>query len=142
MLSKDGTFGGNDTIVAASRHLNCSIIIHQPNAPRWEVHPPNPPPSSSSLTLHIAYLHGEHYCSVHRIAGMGGERGGVSNHVTARKKPAKSEDVSQSAAPKKKLVSMPEAGATAMMRGCSITEEPVSLKFFFIQLHKLHKMTF
>ena len=62
---------------------------------------------------------------------MGGERGGVSNHVTARKKPAKSEDVSQSAAPKKKLVSMPEAGATAMMRGCSITEEPVSLKFFF-----------
>lgn len=127
MLSKDGTFGGNDTIVAASRHLNCSIIIHQPNAPRWEVHPPNPP--SSSLTLHIAYLHGEHYCSVHRIAGMGGERGGVSDHVTARKKPAKSGDVSQSVAPKKKLVSTPEAGATAMMRDCSITEEPVSLKF-------------
>ena len=126
MLSKDGTFGGNDTIVAASRRLNCSIIIHQPNAPRWEVHPPNPP--SSSLTLHIAYLHGEHYCSVHRIAGMGGERGGVSDHVTARKKTAKSGDVSQSAAPKK-LVSTPEAGATAMMRDCSITEEPVSLKF-------------
>ena len=60
---------------------------------------------------------------------MGGERGGVSDHVTARKKPAKSGDVSQSAAPKK-LVSTPEAGATAMMRDCSITEELVSLKFY------------
>jgi OTU domain-containing protein 3 len=65
-LSKDGTFGGNDSIVAFSRCFNCSVIIHQPNAPRWEVHPVGG--IVSHPIVNIAYLHGDHYCSV-RPAG-------------------------------------------------------------------------
>ena len=67
-LAQDGTFGGNDIIVAFSRCFNYSIIIHQPNAPRWEVHP-EVGVVTDRPSLHIAYLHGEHYCSVKPLEG-------------------------------------------------------------------------
>ncbi len=59
-LSKDGTFAGNDAIVAVSRACEVNIVIHQLGAPRWEVRSPIP----TDKTVHIAYLRGEHYCSV------------------------------------------------------------------------------
>ena len=67
-LAQDGTFGGNDVIVAFSRCFNYSVIIHQPNAPRWEVHP-EVGVVTDQPSLHIAYLHGEHYCSVKPLEG-------------------------------------------------------------------------
>ena len=60
-LSKDGVYGGNDSIVAFARCYGVSVVIHQLNAPRWEVHAPAP---ARGKTLHIAYLNEEHYCSV------------------------------------------------------------------------------
>lgn len=59
-LDKDGTFAGNDAIVAVSRLCGVNIIIHQLGTPCWEVKTPAP----VRKTLHIAYLRGEHYCSV------------------------------------------------------------------------------
>lgn len=60
-LAKDGVYAGNDSIVAFARCYGVSVVIHQLNAPRWEVHAPVP---IRGRTLHIAYLNEEHYCSV------------------------------------------------------------------------------
>jgi len=60
-LAKDGVYAGNDSIVAFARCYGVSVVIHQLNAPRWEVHAPVP---TRGRTLHIAYLNEEHYCSV------------------------------------------------------------------------------
>jgi OTU domain-containing protein 3 len=59
-LSKDGTYAGNDAIVAVSRAYGVDVVIHQLGAARWEVRAPG----VAKATLHIAYLRGEHYCSV------------------------------------------------------------------------------
>ena len=63
-LSKDGTYAGNDAIVAVSRACGVNVVIHQLGAPRWEVMAPE----GAKTTLHIAYLRGEHYCSVQPLA--------------------------------------------------------------------------
>ena len=65
---KDGTFGGNDTIVAFARLFNCTVTIHQPNEPRWDVH--GCFGSKLHNQYHIAYLNGEHYCSVVPITSL------------------------------------------------------------------------
>lgn len=57
-------YAGNDAIVAFARCYGASVVIHQLNAPRWEVHAPDP---STGKTLHIAYLNEEHYCSVQAL---------------------------------------------------------------------------
>ena len=62
-LSKDGTYAGNDAIVAVSRSRGVNVVIHQLGAARWEIRPP-PSAHGALQTLHIAYLRGEHYCSV------------------------------------------------------------------------------
>lgn len=62
-LSKDGTFAGNDAIVAVSRACAVNVVIHQLGAPHWEVRTPE----RADNTLHIAYLRGEHYCSVQAL---------------------------------------------------------------------------
>ena len=62
-LSQDGTFAGNDAIVAVSRSCGVNIVIHQLGAPRWEVRAP----ALTHKTLHIAYLRGEHYCAVQPV---------------------------------------------------------------------------
>ena len=67
-LCKDGTFAGNDAIVAVSRVYAVNIVIHQLGAACWEVRAPMPMPSYK--TLHIAYLKGEHYCSVQPLASV------------------------------------------------------------------------
>ena len=66
-LGQDGEFAGNDAIVAFSRAFSANVVIHQLNCPRWEIlAPPTVTPTSSRQppTLHVAYLNGEHYCSV------------------------------------------------------------------------------
>ncbi len=63
-LSKDGEFAGNDAIVAFARCYGVNVVIHQLNAPRWEVIGSG---GADGNTLHIAYLNGEHYCPVRPI---------------------------------------------------------------------------
>ena len=36
-LSEQGTFGGNDAIVAWARLHQCTVVIHQLNKPLWQV---------------------------------------------------------------------------------------------------------
>lgn len=66
-LAKDGTYAGNDAIVAVSRACGVNVVIHQLGAPQWEVLAPSAP--ESRQTLHIAYLRGEHYCIVCPLEG-------------------------------------------------------------------------
>lgn len=64
-LAQDGEYAGNDAIVAFSRRYSMHVVIHQLNAPRWEVCVPHAAAAAvNPKTLHIAYLNGEHYCSI------------------------------------------------------------------------------
>ncbi|XP_063173684.1 OTU domain-containing protein 3 isoform X2 [Candoia aspera] len=63
-LAQPGTFVGNDAIVAFARNNQVNIVIHQLNAPLWQIHGTD---RSHARELHIAYCHGEHYDSVRKI---------------------------------------------------------------------------
>ncbi|XP_042739179.1 OTU domain-containing protein 3 [Lagopus leucura] len=63
-LAKPGTFAGNDAIVAFARNNQMNVVIHQLNAPLWQIQGTD---KSNVRELHIAYRHGEHYDSVRRI---------------------------------------------------------------------------
>lgn len=58
-LAADGEYAGNDAIVAFSRCYGVATVIHQLGMPQWEVGA-----GLGASVLHIAYLRGEHYCSV------------------------------------------------------------------------------
>ncbi|NXT75820.1 OTUD3 protein, partial [Zapornia atra] len=63
-LAKPGTFAGNDAIVAFARNNQINVVIHQLNAPLWQIRGTD---KSHVRELHIAYRYGEHYDSVRRI---------------------------------------------------------------------------
>lgn len=63
-LAKPGTFAGNDAIVAFARNHQLNVVIHQLNAPLWQIRGTG---KSTGRELHIAYRYGEHYDSVRRI---------------------------------------------------------------------------
>ncbi|NXG72447.1 OTUD3 protein, partial [Baryphthengus martii] len=63
-LAKPGTFAGNDAIVAFARNNQLNVVIHQLNAPLWQIQGTEKP---NVRELHIAYRYGEHYDSVRRI---------------------------------------------------------------------------
>ncbi|NWI80159.1 OTUD3 protein, partial [Dryoscopus gambensis] len=64
-LAKPGTFAGNDAIVAFARNNQMNVVIHQPNAPLWQIRGTD---RSDARELHIAYRHGEHYDSVRSLS--------------------------------------------------------------------------
>lgn len=71
-MIQDGTYGGNDSIVAFARLHKLMVVIHQLDSPAWEVHGETAEQTSShSKTLvrqlHISYHNGDHYASVRRI---------------------------------------------------------------------------
>ncbi|KAK1204389.1 OTUD3 protein, partial [Pygoscelis papua] len=63
-LAKPGTFAGNDAIVAFARNNQMNVVIHQLNAPLWQIRGTN---KNNARELHIAYRYGEHYDSVRRV---------------------------------------------------------------------------
>jgi len=65
-LSKLGTYGGNDSIVAFARNNGVDIVIHQLNNPRWVIHGSEFSKNPKIMELHLAYHNGEHYSSVRR----------------------------------------------------------------------------
>ncbi|NXH32936.1 OTUD3 protein, partial [Myiagra hebetior] len=64
-LAKPGTFAGNDAIVAFARNNQMNVVIHQLNAPLWQIRGTD---RSDARELHIAYQYGEHYDSVRRLS--------------------------------------------------------------------------
>lgn len=62
-LAQPGTFAGNDAIVAFARSQQVKVVIHQLNAPLWEI---NGVEKQACRELHIAYRYGDHYDSVRR----------------------------------------------------------------------------
>ncbi|XP_035236531.1 OTU domain-containing protein 3 [Anguilla anguilla] len=63
-LSQPGTFAGNDAIVAFARSQQLRVVIHQLNAPLWEINGSEKPVCRE---LHIAYRYGDHYDSVRPV---------------------------------------------------------------------------
>eukprot|EP00092_Neocalanus_flemingeri_P049015 GFUD01056189.1.p1 GENE.GFUD01056189.1~~GFUD01056189.1.p1 ORF type:complete len:370 (+),score=100.12 GFUD01056189.1:47-1156(+) len=69
-LAENGTFGGNDSIVAFARLHDLTVVIHQLNKPLWQIHGGvggNP----GSQEVHISYHNGDHYNSVRRMGDLG-----------------------------------------------------------------------
>ncbi|NXP07772.1 OTUD3 protein, partial [Thinocorus orbignyianus] len=64
-LAMPGTFAGNDAIVAFARNNQLNVVIHQYNAPLWQIRGTE---KNNVRELHIAYRYGEHYDSVRRIS--------------------------------------------------------------------------
>ncbi|XP_077998534.1 OTU domain-containing protein 3-like [Glandiceps talaboti] len=64
LLRKPGTYAGNDAIVAFARLHEVNVIIHQLNAPLWQV---NGTEKSKARELHISYHNGDHYSSVRKL---------------------------------------------------------------------------
>jgi len=83
-LAENGTFGGNDSIVAFARLHNLSVVIHQLNKPLWQIHGDGN--ISSVREMHISYHNGDHYNSVRRI-------GDITANIPARVRLKKDENV-------------------------------------------------
>ena len=68
-LSKLGTYGGNDSIVAFARNHGVNIVIHQLNEPRWVINGGDYCKNGGQIReLHISYHNGEHYSSIRHIS--------------------------------------------------------------------------
>ncbi|ELU14639.1 hypothetical protein CAPTEDRAFT_108175 [Capitella teleta] len=63
MLSKPGTYAGNDCIVAFARIHGLTVIIHQLDSPLWQVHGDK----KDGKQLHISYHNGDHYASIRKV---------------------------------------------------------------------------
>ena len=67
-LTKAGTFGGNDSIVAFSRCYGVNVVIHQLNERCWVIQGEEYRKTGDPFReLHISYHNGDHYSSVRRI---------------------------------------------------------------------------
>jgi len=64
-LGRDGTYAGNDAIVAFAQNNEIDVVIHQLNAPVWTVI--GDKKKKSNRQLHIAYHNGDHYSSVRSL---------------------------------------------------------------------------
>jgi len=69
-LAENGTFAGNDSIVAFARKHCLTVVIHQLNKPLWQIHG-GPGGSPGESEVHISYHNGDHYNSVRRIGDPG-----------------------------------------------------------------------
>ena len=69
-LAENGTFGGNDSIVAFARLHDLTIVIHQLNKPLWQIHG-GVGGKPGAQEVHISYHNGDHYNSVRRMGDQG-----------------------------------------------------------------------
>lgn len=71
-LEEDGTFGGNDALVAFARLHDVDVIVHQSMLPPW-ILSPQPTAAESQQPprrrVHLVYHSHEHYDSVARLPG-------------------------------------------------------------------------
>ncbi|RDD39250.1 OTU domain-containing protein 3 [Trichoplax sp. H2] len=67
LLGQEGTFAGNDALVAFARIHRLTIVIHQLNKPCWQIEGIDGPTKTGSRELHISYHDFEHYSSVRKI---------------------------------------------------------------------------
>lgn len=66
-LALDGTYAGNDSIVAFARNNGVNVVIHQLNAPMWTISGMEGGRGVPTRQLHIAYHNGDHYSSVRKL---------------------------------------------------------------------------
>lgn len=81
-ISKLGTYGGNDSIVAFARYHGVNIVIHQLNEPRWVIYGADYCKDGQVRELHISYHNGEHYSSVRHITDNSTEPAWIKHNPT------------------------------------------------------------
>ncbi len=65
-LSRDGTYAGNDSLVAFAKAKQVTIAIHQLNEPLWQIHGSANGETKCPVELHISYHNGDHYNSIRK----------------------------------------------------------------------------
>ena len=78
-LEKEGTFAGNDALVAFSRLHRINVVIHQLNAPCLQV---NGAMDDLAPCVHLSYHNGDHYSSVRHISDAGKGPGMIQGRRT------------------------------------------------------------
>ena len=66
LMEEDGTYAGNDVLVAFARAHQVTIAIHQLNEPLWQIHGSPNGETKCDTELHISYHNGDHYNSIRR----------------------------------------------------------------------------
>ena len=66
LMEEDGTYAGNDVLVAFARAHQVTIAIHQLNEPLWQIHGSVNGETKCDTELHISYHNGDHYNSIRR----------------------------------------------------------------------------
>lgn len=66
LLEREGTYAGNDVLVAFARAYNITIAIHQLNEPLWQIHGSTNGETKCDTELHISYHNGDHYNSIRK----------------------------------------------------------------------------
>jgi len=79
-MAKDGTYGGNECLVAFSRLYDAKICIHQLGQPVWTVCFSDRPKHE----IHISYHNYEHYSSVRRLGDRTSDSANVRQAMTTR----------------------------------------------------------
>lgn len=121
-LKKQGTYAGNDAIVAFARLHKVVVVIHQLNSPCLQIHGSEDP---NGRQIHISYHNGDHYGSVRTMGdnietpanikfrdGVPIEKGSQEFHLTNPLKQAKY-TASYAA---ECLSSLPEVGRSAVSK--------------------------
>ena len=97
MTLQDGTYGGNDSIVAFARLHKLTVVIHQRDSPAWEVHGESVDGTTSSTPvvrqLHISYHNGDHYASVRKMQDKSDSPANV--HMSRQQAPGPDAESSQ-----------------------------------------------
>ncbi|XP_042336269.1 OTU domain-containing protein 3 isoform X2 [Sceloporus undulatus] len=89
-LAQPGTFAGNDAIVAFARNNQVNVVIHQLNAPLWQIRGTD---KGNARELHIAYRYGEHYDSVRKINDNAEAPARLQTEMLSRKESGKKEKI-------------------------------------------------
>ncbi|XP_060614678.2 OTU domain-containing protein 3 [Anolis sagrei] len=89
-LSQPGTFAGNDAIVAFAKNNQVNVVIHQLNAPLWQIRGTD---KGNARELHIAYRYGEHYDSVRKIDDNEEAPARLQTEIFCRKESGKKQEV-------------------------------------------------
>uniref|UniRef100_U3K7N5 OTU domain-containing protein 3 n=1 Tax=Ficedula albicollis TaxID=59894 RepID=U3K7N5_FICAL len=140
-LAKPGTFAGNDAIVAFARNNQINVVIHQFNAPLWQVRGTD---RSDARELHIAYRHGEHYDSVRSSSDDSETPACLRTEMLCKKESNKVEEVKPQKGDSEDETEVEEEDAVQKVcnaTGCSVSiEEPfcASCSNLEVVLGKIH----
>ena len=75
-MGTDGEWAGQVELIAAAQALRVNIVVHQMEHPSYRIEYRGASKGQPPRDIHVSYHDGEHYNSVHSMAGSSRRRGG------------------------------------------------------------------